>query len=76
MVPTFTTNFLVIAGVAELDRSIIKERTQVGVDRARKQGKAIGRPKAIFDREKARSLAKPASLSARLRASSASAIPS
>jgi DNA invertase Pin-like site-specific DNA recombinase len=37
--------FTVIAAVAELERSIIRERVQAGVDRARKQGGKIGRPR-------------------------------
>jgi DNA invertase Pin-like site-specific DNA recombinase len=44
--------FVVLAGVAELERSIIKERIQAGVDRARRQGKRFGRPAVIVDREK------------------------
>jgi DNA invertase Pin-like site-specific DNA recombinase len=37
--------FTVIAAVAELERSIIRERVQAGVDRARKKGGKIGRPR-------------------------------
>jgi DNA invertase Pin-like site-specific DNA recombinase len=37
--------FTVLAGVAELERAIIRERVQAGVDRARKQGGKIGRPR-------------------------------
>jgi DNA invertase Pin-like site-specific DNA recombinase len=44
--------FTVIAAVAELERSIIKERVQAGVDRARRQGKRLGRPAVIVDRHK------------------------
>src|SRR5207253_1707585 len=44
--------FTVIAAVAELERSIIQERVQAGVDRARRQGKRFGRPTVIVDREK------------------------
>ena len=43
--------FTVIAAVAELERSIIRERVQAGVERARRQGKRFGRPKVIVDRE-------------------------
>jgi DNA invertase Pin-like site-specific DNA recombinase len=49
--------FTVIAAVAELERSIIRERVQAGVDRARKQGKRLGRPSAIVDRERIRECA-------------------
>ena len=44
--------FTVIGAVAELERSLIKERVMMGLDRARKQGKRLGRPKIIVDREK------------------------
>jgi len=45
--------FTVIAAVAEIERELIVERIQSGVDRARDQGKSLGRPYVIFDREKA-----------------------
>src|SRR5437867_5710234 len=45
--------FTVLGAVAELERNLIKERVQMGISRARKQGKRLGRPKRIFDREKA-----------------------
>jgi DNA invertase Pin-like site-specific DNA recombinase len=44
--------FTVIAAVAELERSIIRERVLAGVDRARRQGRRFGRPTVIVDREK------------------------
>jgi len=44
--------FTVIGAVAELERSLIKERVMMGLERARKQGKQLGRPKTIVDREK------------------------
>src|SRR5436853_3280926 len=46
--------FTVLGAVAELERNLIKERVHMGISRARKQGKRLGRPKRIFDREKAR----------------------
>ena len=46
--------FTVLRAVAELERNLIKERVQMGISRARRQGKALGRPKRIFDRERAR----------------------
>src|SRR5437762_8747057 len=46
--------FTVLAAVAELERNLIKERVHMGISRARKQGKQLGRPKRIFDRQKAR----------------------
>src|SRR5437868_14876531 len=46
--------FTVLGAVAELERNLIKERVHMGISRARKEGKQLGRPKRIFDREKAR----------------------
>jgi putative DNA-invertase from lambdoid prophage Rac len=46
--------FTVLAAVAELERNLIKERVHMGISRARNEGKQLGRPKRIFDREKAR----------------------
>jgi DNA invertase Pin-like site-specific DNA recombinase len=48
--------FTVLGAVAELERNLIKERVHMGIIRARKQGKPLGRPKRIFDKEKARML--------------------
>ena len=48
--------FTVLGAVAELERNLIKERVSMGISRARKQGKLLGRPKRIFDREKARTM--------------------
>ena len=45
--------FTVLGAVAELERNLIKERVHMGINRARKQGKRLGRPKRVFDREKA-----------------------
>ncbi len=46
----------VLGAVAELERRLIVERINMGLYRARRQKKQLGRPKAIFDREKARQL--------------------
>jgi DNA invertase Pin-like site-specific DNA recombinase len=46
--------FTVLGAVAELERNLIKERVQMGISRARKQGKRLGRPTVIVDREKIR----------------------
>jgi DNA invertase Pin-like site-specific DNA recombinase len=54
--------FTVLGAVAELERNLIKERVQMGISRARKQGKQVGRPKRIFDREKARMLVQATSI--------------
>ena len=48
--------FTVLGAVAELERNLIKERVHMGISRARKQGKRLGRPKRIFDREQARTM--------------------
>jgi DNA invertase Pin-like site-specific DNA recombinase len=48
--------FTVLGAVAELERNLIKERVQMGISRARKQGKQLGRPKRIFDKEKAETM--------------------
>jgi DNA invertase Pin-like site-specific DNA recombinase len=45
--------FTVLGAVAELERNLIKERVHMGITRARKEGKQLGRPKRIFDRQKA-----------------------
>ena len=37
--------FNVMGSFAEFERELIRERTMLGLDRARKQGKALGRPK-------------------------------
>ena len=48
--------FTVLGAVAELERNLIKERVHMGISRARKQGKQLGRPKRVFDREKAQTM--------------------
>src|SRR5579884_636952 len=50
--------FTVIGAVAELERSLIRERVVMGLDRAKRQGKQLGRPKVIVDREKVRAMRK------------------
>jgi DNA invertase Pin-like site-specific DNA recombinase len=54
--------FTIIAALAELERSVIRERVQAGLDYARqngtKSGRAIGRPRVVFDRAKVDELAK------------------
>lgn len=45
--------FTILGAVAELERNIIVERINAGISRARKQGKILGRPPAIFDRVEA-----------------------
>ena len=49
--------FAIIAAMAQLERSIIRERVQAGIAHARlrgtKSGRPIGRPRAVFDRTRA-----------------------
>ena len=47
---------LSIAAVAELERSLIKERIHMGLKRARHQGKRIGRPELSVDLEEVHEL--------------------
>jgi DNA invertase Pin-like site-specific DNA recombinase len=54
--------FTVLGAVAELERNLIKERVHMGIGRARKEGKRLGRPKRIFDREKAREMSQSMSV--------------
>ena len=46
--------FTIIAAMAELERSIIRERVQAGIAyaqlRGTKSGRPIGRPRVVFDR--------------------------
>ena len=48
--------FTVIAAVAELERSLIRERVMMGLNRAKAQGKKLGRPSASVDPEKVQQL--------------------
>ena len=54
--------FTVLGAIAELERNLNKERVHMGISRARKEGKRLGRPKRVFDREKARVLAQTMSI--------------
>jgi len=48
--------FTVLGAVAELERDIIRERVTLGLQRAQREGKAIGRPRRIVDRHAALAL--------------------
>ena len=48
--------FTVLGAVAELERNIIRERVTAGLRRARKEGKTLGRPRVIVDRDRVRQL--------------------
>jgi DNA invertase Pin-like site-specific DNA recombinase len=50
--------FTILGAVAELERNIIRERVTIGLHRARKEGKTLGRPKIVIDRETVRELYK------------------
>ena len=54
--PVGKMTFTVLSAVAELERNIIRERVTMGLNRAKKQGVQLGRPKVIVDRDKVRSL--------------------
>src|SRR5689334_17968375 len=48
--------FTVPGAVAELERNLIVKRVTACLTRAKKEGKQLGRPKIIVDREKVRKL--------------------
>ena len=48
--------FVIVAAVAELERSLIQERVRAGVARARSEGKRFGRPRKGFDYRRAQEL--------------------
>ena len=45
--------FAIISAFSELEKSVIRERVMSGLDRARKEGKVLGRPRVGFDIAKA-----------------------
>lgn len=42
-----------LASLAEMERQLIRTRTRAGLERARKEGKRLGRPPALYDRRRA-----------------------
>lgn len=46
----------VLAGVAEFERELIRERTRMGLDRARKRGVQLGRPTKAIDWDRVHAL--------------------
>ncbi len=52
--PIGKATFTIIGAISELERNVIQERVVAGIEYARthgtKSGRAIGRPKAVFDR--------------------------
>ena len=51
--PTSRLMLHILAAVAEFERELIRERVCAGVKNARQKGKRLGRPKAVFDRQRA-----------------------
>jgi len=43
--------FTIIGAMAQLERDITRERVRAGVNRARSQGKRLGRPRRVFHRD-------------------------
>ncbi|MBN2565030.1 MAG: recombinase family protein, partial [Candidatus Eisenbacteria bacterium] len=56
--------FGIISAFAQFERDLIRERTMAGLERARKSGKRLGRPRKVFNRSQAERL-KAAGLSVR-----------
>ena len=52
----------VINAVAEFERDLLIERTQAGLNRARAQGKRLGRPPSLPEDQQSSSQAKPGSV--------------
>lgn len=46
--------FTILSGFAEMEREMIRERIKLGLDRRRKQGKTMGRPKGSTDKKRRR----------------------
>jgi len=40
--------FTILGAVAEMERSLIRERVQAGIERAKRQGKHLGRPRVLL----------------------------
>jgi putative DNA-invertase from lambdoid prophage Rac len=51
--PTSRLLLHILAAVAEFERELICERVRAGVNNAKKNGKQLGRPRVVFDRQKA-----------------------
>jgi putative DNA-invertase from lambdoid prophage Rac len=54
--PTSRLMLHILAAVAEFEREMIRERVCAGVKNARQKGKRLGRPKLVFDRQRAAEL--------------------
>jgi len=44
--------FTIVSAVAQLERDLIRERVSAGIRNARENGKQLGRPKSVVDRER------------------------
>ena len=51
--PTSRLLLHILAAVAEFERELIKERVSAGLKHAKAKGAAIGRPRLVFDRQRA-----------------------
>lgn len=56
--PTSRLLLNMLAAFAEFERDLNQERTKAGIAQARRQGKRFGRPRRVFDRDKAAQLRK------------------
>ena len=54
--PTGKLLLSILAGVAEFERELIRDRTKAGLARAKALGKRLGRPRKAVDMERAREL--------------------
>ena len=54
--PAGKMTMAVISAVAEFERDLLIERTQAGLARAKAEGKALGRPRALTDPQEAEAL--------------------
>jgi DNA invertase Pin-like site-specific DNA recombinase len=51
--PTSRLLLHILAAVAEFERELIRERVRAGVHNAKRIGKRLGRPRVVFDRQRA-----------------------
>ena len=54
--PTAKLMLNLLAAFAEFERELIVERTRAGLQKARREGKRLGRPKLVVNRERVREL--------------------
>jgi putative DNA-invertase from lambdoid prophage Rac len=54
--PTSRLLLHILASVAEFEREMIRERVSAGVRNAKRNGKQLGRKRAVFNRDKARQM--------------------